>query len=326
MQEVSVNGPHPFYWSANTALMAIAVVCGKCSATLNVKDSMAGVRGKCPKCGAAIDVPLPHQTDTRPTLALACPAQMVAELLRRGKSSILIHFETPVDGQYKLHEKENWSVQCVGSDDMSLSQVKEVIRSVAKLSEWQEQGATTSPGNPSKEPYELKGDQLGMSLFDFKNKYHREVAGHNEPAPFSSEYRPGQKIDTLFSEPWHADAGIVHCSIEFPFERYKDGRIPTVAGVGVDVLLYKFVDGRLYQISAYFDTRNFDGIQRALIEKYGSPVKEDRKPLRFFWWNGISSINLRRGRISPKEWSNLDYTHHELLDRVTERTPAESDL
>ena len=37
--------------------MAIRVQCGSCGATMNVKDELAGKRGKCPKCGAVIDVP-----------------------------------------------------------------------------------------------------------------------------------------------------------------------------------------------------------------------------------------------------------------------------
>ncbi len=37
--------------------MAIRVQCSSCGATMNVKDELAGKRGKCPKCGAVIDVP-----------------------------------------------------------------------------------------------------------------------------------------------------------------------------------------------------------------------------------------------------------------------------
>lgn len=37
--------------------MAIRVKCDGCGAVMNVQDSMAGRRGKCPKCGATIAVP-----------------------------------------------------------------------------------------------------------------------------------------------------------------------------------------------------------------------------------------------------------------------------
>lgn len=37
--------------------MAISLKCDGCGAVMNVHDSMAGQRGKCPKCGATIEVP-----------------------------------------------------------------------------------------------------------------------------------------------------------------------------------------------------------------------------------------------------------------------------
>jgi len=39
--------------------MAIPVQCPACGKTLNVKDEMAGKRGKCPQCGNIIEVPRP---------------------------------------------------------------------------------------------------------------------------------------------------------------------------------------------------------------------------------------------------------------------------
>jgi hypothetical protein len=306
--------------------MTIQVVCNGCKSALNVKDSMAGLRGKCPKCGSAVQVPSIDRGQSVTPLSMSSSKQMVAELWRRGKSVVLLEFDTPLDGDYRLHERENWSVNCIGSDDMSMKQLKDAIAGIAKLSDWHDQGAYSSPGEESKTPYDLKGDQLGMTLEEFKRKYHRVVDGHNETAPYTSEYRPRQRNESLFADVWHTDAGIVHCSIEFPFERYNGKWCPTIAGTEVDVLLYKFVDGLLFQISAYFDTRRFDSIRYSLADKYGVPVKEDKKPVRLFWWNGISSISLRRGRISPKEWSQLDFTHHKLLQVVTDRTPGEADL
>lgn len=40
--------------------MAIAVTCGGCRKTFNVKDEWAGKAGKCPACGARITVPMPQ--------------------------------------------------------------------------------------------------------------------------------------------------------------------------------------------------------------------------------------------------------------------------
>lgn len=41
------------------------IQCGQCNSALNVPDTAAGKRGKCPKCGAVVDVPaLPLPSDT----------------------------------------------------------------------------------------------------------------------------------------------------------------------------------------------------------------------------------------------------------------------
>jgi hypothetical protein len=39
-------------------------------------------------------------------------------------------------------------------------------------------------------PYDLKGDQLGMKLADFKSKYHHIPAGDFRPGPFCSDDYP----------------------------------------------------------------------------------------------------------------------------------------
>lgn len=43
--------------------MSIAVACPHCEAKLNVRDEMAGRRGKCPKCGESIDIPAAAAVD-----------------------------------------------------------------------------------------------------------------------------------------------------------------------------------------------------------------------------------------------------------------------
>jgi hypothetical protein len=125
---------------------------------------------------------------------------------------------------------------------------------------------------------------------------------------------------SLLSESWHAAARIVHCTIEFPFEN-RSGIKQTVAGVKIDLLVYKFVDGRLFQISAYFDTREFDRMRAPLIDKYGEPWQEEKKPVKLIWWNGCSTIILSRGTISPQVWSTLDFSHDELISIVASRVP-----
>lgn len=304
--------------------MAIRLHCDNCDSTLNVSDSLAGKRGKCPKCGTVLAVPsMQNEVQANDaSLTQSSPGQMVAELQRRGKSAALILFDTPKDGRYDLHEMPDTVVNCIGSDDMTAEQLNTLLRSTATLSEWHEQGALAPIDNQAKEPYDLKGDCLGMRLDDFKRKYYRVIKGHDKTAPYTSEYPPGHKM--LLAEPWHAEAGIIHCTIEFPFERAQGMSGQTVAGVETDLLLYRFVDGALFQILTYFDTGQFELVRHALLDKYGKPVKEERKPISLFWWNGCSSISLSRGRINPKEWSTLNFTHDELFKIVLERSPQSS--
>ncbi|MCC6492543.1 MAG: hypothetical protein IT424_05935 [Pirellulales bacterium] len=296
--------------------MPISGQCGKCSTTLKVNDSLAGKRGKCPKCGAIVIIP-------GFSLAEATVDQMANELFRRGKSAAIIYFDTPTNRNYNLEDVPDTVVQCCGSDDMATEQLHQVVRGLAKLSERQ-QAAKLNLGEQSKIPYDLKGDQLGMSLADFKQKYHRPIQGHHKPAPFTSEDAPGKSIDMLLTEPWHSGAGIIHGSPIYPFERFNGKRL-TVGGVDVDLLIYKFVDGKLYQIAAYFDTRDFELLRRALVDRYGEPTKEEKKPAHAFWWNGCSSISMRRGKINPQEYSRLLFTSDELMSVVLTRSPKSSD-
>lgn len=120
------------------------------------------------------------------------------------------------------------------------------------------------------EPFDLKGDRLGMTLEEFKAKYRRKVEGHNESAPFSSETLPRQEIVSLLTEPWHTDAGIVNCSITFPFESYT-GNAPTIAEVKAELLVHHFVDGKLYKITAWFPHDGYAQVQEGLIAKHGNP-------------------------------------------------------
>jgi hypothetical protein len=161
--------------------MPIQFKCDVCRGDLTVDDSLGGKRGKCPHCNNRITVP------NCGTLRAADAEEIIAELLRRGQSTIVLSFDTPVDGNYQLNQ-QNFSVKCDGSDDMTAEQVGIAIRSVAAMSESQAIDAPTGDG-----PYDLKGDPVGMTLEEFKRKYHRKVTGHDKPAPFTSEDNPGEK-------------------------------------------------------------------------------------------------------------------------------------
>jgi hypothetical protein len=138
------------------------------------------------------------------------------------------------------------------------------------------------------ELYELKGDRLGMSLEEFKAKYHRVVKGTDHPAPACSK----------------EEDGFVTCTTIFMFEQIKDESVaPTIAGVPTDSLLYEFMDGTLFRISASFSKSNYTTVRDGFIAKYGKPsnVKmlsvQNKMGGQFpstetRWLNGLSSIIL----------------------------------
>ncbi len=61
--------------------MAIRVKCAGCGVVLNVKDEMAGRRGKCPRCGATLEIPVVGSVGAWPgpsPLQRAAAPQLVA--------------------------------------------------------------------------------------------------------------------------------------------------------------------------------------------------------------------------------------------------------
>lgn len=304
--------------------MTIQFKCEGCLKEFVIPDDCAGKRAKCTNCGKPLRVPFTLSTPDRSepkSIEQLSPKDMVEELHRRGQSAVLYVFDRPADGNYALNEVAGVSIKCHGSDDMTEGQLNLVVQSVARIAAQQPKSDSSSSGHPSSELYEFKGDQLGVSLHEFKRKYYRIVPGHDKSAPFSSDQRPNSEISTLLAEKWHTSANIVHCSIEFPFERTAGMAGPTVAGIEADLLLYKFVDEQLFRISAYFDTRSFEYVRQSVREKYGKPDYQEKKPMHFVWANGTSTINLIRGRINPKEWSMLHFTYDKLFKVVHERSP-----
>lgn len=168
------------------------------------------------------------------------------------------------------------------------------------------------------QPWAFKGDQLGMSLADFRAKYHRTVEGDDRCAPFCSD---GSRNVYLLSEPWMAEAGIVHCSTYFPFERDGDRTPTTVAGVPTECVVYKFIDEQLFQVFLAFATDFFGDVLAALEAKYGEADDSERNR-HFMWTNYVSMINLQRGKIRPAEASILTFSHIKLGARAIDREPG----
>ena len=113
-----------------------------------------------------------------------------------------------------------------------------------------------------KQPFEVNGNQLGMSLTGFKAKNRRKVAISNRPAPWCDE---------------ESATGLVHCRVAFSSMRPDGKPTSTVVGVPTEQLLYSFVENRLFKISADFDSDFTEKIRAALIARYGSLTIGRRK-------------------------------------------------
>jgi hypothetical protein len=252
-------------------------------------------------------------------LGQATAPDMLAEISRRKKSAVMVVFETPRGGSYELSQQPEANVRCYRTADMSDAQLMMVLEQLGRMS----QGKRNQKGGvglqPEALPYELKGDRLGMTLEEFKTKYARK-AGHFT-LPYTSESCAGQANASLRSEPWHVGAGLINARVDLPSE----GNPPTIAGVKTELVLYHFVDGRLFRIVAYFDTEAFHLIRDALVAKHGAPTTEIKDPMELEWENAASTMTLIRGTMRPKKASLLQLVHLELQQSAEGRMPKRAD-
>ncbi len=304
--------------------MPIQVECPGCNSVLQVSEELTGKKGKCPKCEAVVAIPGVDATNSPSSQRLlrdASPREMVAELFRRNKSAVLAHFDTPAASRYKLTELLDAKIDCIDTEDMDVDQLRQVLGDLSKLSESKSKSAIDLNTENDQQLYELKGDQLGMSLADFQIKHARRVEGQSISLPWCSSASPGQNIADLLSEDWHTEAGIVHARLDLPLESDS----PTIGGVETDLLLYQFVDDLLFRITAFFDTDSFHHIHQSVKNKYGPAHRETSEPRELIWSNPRSSIKLTRGTIRPKAASMLHFIHTELMQVADTRQPSRID-
>ncbi len=306
--------------------MPIQIVCPQCDTVLQVNEKLAGKKGKCPKCNAVVAVPgalCVNAPYAGRLLRDASPREMIGELFRRRKSAVLALYDSPATSSYKLSELPNTKVDCLGTEDMDVAQLRQVLHDLAKLAESGSSGGMGMRTDDGDQFYELKGDSLGMSLADFKIKYARRVEGESSSLPWCSDSMPGRVIEELYAEIWHAKARIVHARIDLPSEAQS----PTIAGVDTERILYQFVDDQLFRITAFLDTEQFHVIRECIIQKYGPPREETKQPVEVAWGNRRSTIKLVRGTVRPKRASLLHFIHNELMQVAEQRKPKkEEDL
>ncbi len=315
--------------------MPIQIECPGCKALIHVPDELAGKQGKCIQCGARVTVPgtlVPGSSVASPpmpsspgrasvssglsnTLFEATPEAMMRELYRRQHSALLLLLPVPPDGNYDLANIPDTDIKCIATEDINQQRFLQLVASFAKRFGPRKKNA----GGSSVEVtlYELKGDKLGMSIEEFKEKYARSGEGGIK-LPLCSDTAWGANKATLHSEPWHRQANIVTARIDLPAEDNS----PTVAGVKTELLLYQFVDGQLFRIAAFLPTDQFHIVSEAAIKKYGPVTRENQRPRQLYWDNPIATVVLTRGNVHPREPSILELTHRQLAELAQSRTPS----
>jgi hypothetical protein len=294
--------------------MPLKIECPGCKAILQIADELAGRQGKCIHCGHVVTVPGVLKP-IGPPLGEATPEAMVRELKRRNLSALLLLFRPSAEGSYDLVDLPDSNMKCIVTEDVGAKEFAELVPSIPKRFGTR-RGAPVTRSAMQDEAYELKGDRLGMTLAEFKEKYARFTQDGRQDLPLCSDQSFGGRAD-LHAQAWHRPAGMVHARIDRPEEENS----PTVAGVKTELLLYQFVDGLLYRISAFFPTDMFHVVSEALTQKYNLPSRETKQPRELIWENPTSLIVLARGTVHPRTASAMHLVHKELSAVAELRAP-----
>jgi len=329
--------------------MFLRIECPGCKAILQVEEALAGKQGKCIHCGHRIIVPNqsglaasapplpPPPPQPVQFLTEASPESMVRELFDRKKSALLLVFDPGEDESYDLEDVPDNKLKCIATEDINQARFAAVVASFSKrfAPRWIAPAATSPPGVTQQgsassdfgqsginlmaqdQLFELKGDRLGMTLDDFKKKYARFTNDGRQDLPICSDQGYGGGRADLHSEAWHRHAGIIHARIDNPAEDNS----PTIAGLKTDLLLYYFIDGRLFRISAFFATDQFHVVSDAVLKKYGPPTREIKQPREMIWENAVAMVDLMRGSVHPRTPSTLNIIHKQLLTTAESRAP-----
>ncbi len=296
--------------------MAIQIECPGCKATIQVADELAGKQGKCVQCGHKLTVPgRASLGGLSPTLFEATPESMIRELHRRQHSALLLLFPLPADGSYDLAIVPDGDLKCIATEDINQPRFVQLVASFAKR--FGPRKKSVAGPTLEEQLYQLKGDRLGMTIEEFKEKYARSGEGGLK-LPLCSDTAWGANKASLHSEPWHRQAGIINARVDLPVEDNS----PTVAGVKTELLLYQFVDGKLFRIAAFLPTDQFHVVSEAAMKKYGPVTGETQKPRQLVWENPVASVLLTRGSVHPREASVLELLHKQFTELASSRTPT----
>lgn len=286
---------------------------------------MAGKQGKCIHCGQRLTVPggrasASSISASTPSLFDATPEQMMRELSRRQQSALLLIFKPTEENNYDLTGVPDADLKCIATEDINQSRFAQIVAGFSKRFGPRKKGVqSTTPSLSTADDglYELKGDRLGMTIEEFRGKYNRAGDG-GQRLPLCSDTAWGANKASLRTEQWHQAAKIIHARVDLPSEDNS----PTVAGVKTELLLYHFVDGKLFRITAYLPTDLFHLVSEAAVKKFGPVTRDTQRPRQLIWETPQASVVLTRGSVHPREPSVLELVHKELDQLAASRAPS----
>ena len=97
---------------------------------------------------------------------------------------------------------------------------------------------------------------------------------------------------------------------------------PTVAGVKTELLLYHFIDGKLFRIAAHLPTDQFHVVSEAAIKKYGPAYARNPETAATCVGKPACTVHLTRGTVHPREASILELEHKQLAELAASRAPT----
>lgn len=164
------------------------------------------------------------------------------------------------------------------------------------------------------QPYDIKGDKLGMSLEEFKKHHYSFHAGSpklhvpDSTGPFCTDRADSE----MFLSADEAAAGVVSCypawSVYRPglanLNRATHAEAETLANVELQGIAFHFYKGQLFKIIVIFPAEGYDIMKVAFAEKFGAPVIIPHELQNAYgakfdgeesnWTNGVSSIQMKR--------------------------------
>jgi hypothetical protein len=170
--------------------------------------------------------------------------------------------------------------------------------------------------------FDFKGDQLGMSLDEFKTKHH-------DPGVLLVENTCDDRGKcTAPKQVWHPD---MQCKEEGKGISTCGGSSTTVATIPASAT-FLFADGKLaaIRVSFTYSEDYFAAVQQALTAKQGTPSASlsGKAGSALFWDNGVSAVELQEHECLNTEAENkggMDLWSKDLSDVLKAHYCAEED-